>query len=165
MNHVYRLVFNRSLGVMQVASELASSCTGGQGEPASSRNPKRATLASALGITLMLAGGTAMAQTVTWTGQINGGSANVASNWSSGAIPGASNDVVMNLLNAHPSLPFGITHTYGSLSISNGANYDVNGSLTVRGLTTISGPGHLFIAGTMNAEGGGHQQRLEHQLA
>ena len=31
MNHVYRLVFNRALGVMQVASELVSSPRGGAG--------------------------------------------------------------------------------------------------------------------------------------
>ncbi len=47
MNRIYRLVFNRELGVMQVASELASS-PGGAGTGPVGRNARRSPLAAAV---------------------------------------------------------------------------------------------------------------------
>jgi len=58
MNHVYRIVFNRALGVMQVASELASHRGGGRGG-SPRRRPQLPTL---LALALMLAAGGAGAQ-------------------------------------------------------------------------------------------------------
>lgn len=58
MNHVYRIVFNRALGVVQVASELASHRGGGRGGSAC-RRPQLPTL---LALALMLAAGGAGAQ-------------------------------------------------------------------------------------------------------
>jgi filamentous hemagglutinin family protein len=58
MNHVYRIVFNRALGVMQVASELASHRGGGRGS-SPRRRPQLPTL---LALALMLAAGGAGAQ-------------------------------------------------------------------------------------------------------
>ena len=58
MNHVYRIVFNRALGMLQVASELASHRGGGRG--GSPR--RRPQLPALLALALMLASGGAGAQ-------------------------------------------------------------------------------------------------------
>jgi hypothetical protein len=48
VNHVYRLVFNRALGIIQVVSELATSSPGGRSGPRSSLRPHRLSQACAL---------------------------------------------------------------------------------------------------------------------
>ncbi|MGY1520569.1 two-partner secretion domain-containing protein [Luteimonas sp. A482] len=58
MNHIYRIVFNRALGLVQVASELAS----GRGAGGASRCGSRPGRRSVLAIALVLASGGALAQ-------------------------------------------------------------------------------------------------------
>jgi hypothetical protein len=48
VNHVYRLVFNRALGVIQVVSEIATSTPGGRSDPRRSLRPHRLSQACAL---------------------------------------------------------------------------------------------------------------------
>ena len=66
MNRIYRIVFNRTLGVLQVASELASSPQGGatQGADASSKpEPKSRLLAIAVTMALAVVASPAWSQT------------------------------------------------------------------------------------------------------
>ncbi|RDS78904.1 hypothetical protein DWU98_20505 [Dyella monticola] len=67
MNRIYRLVFNRALGVMQVASELASAPKGGVVEGEAAARPALKSRALALAVSLVLASiaAPAMAQTCT----------------------------------------------------------------------------------------------------
>src|SRR5262245_7923383 len=71
--------------------------------------------------------------TVNWVNPA-GGAWNVPGNWSTGALPGAADDVVINLGNPNVT----ITHAAGTDTIS---------SLTSNALVTISG-GSLTVTGT-----------------
>ena len=64
MNRVYRLVFNRALGVPQVASELA--CRHGTGRAAGGASVRRARLASLVALSLAGLAGPAAATDYTW---------------------------------------------------------------------------------------------------
>ena len=64
MNRVYRLVFNRALGVPQVASELA--CRHGTGTAARGASVRRARLASLVALSLAGLAGPAAATDYTW---------------------------------------------------------------------------------------------------
>jgi hypothetical protein len=66
----------------------------------------------------------------------SGGEWNNPANWSTGQVPGAANDVVLN-----STVNFdGATATIHSLTISNGSSFNLNsGSLTVLGATTATG--------------------------
>src|SRR5579859_2337188 len=57
MNRIYRLVWNRALHVLQVASELAHSCSGNsaQGEASSPTGPQRALVTACAAALLGLA--------------------------------------------------------------------------------------------------------------
>src|SRR5262249_33551522 len=115
---------------------------------------------------------------VTWINPA-GGDWDTASNWSSGAVPGAGDDVVINVLNAsrtvthatsasvsvaRPSSQAPLVLSAGSLSLATHSviNNDLtisiatlidSGDLTVTGLLT-SYFGTLQGTGTVNAEGG-----------
>jgi len=67
VNRIYRLVFNRALGVMQVASELASAPQGGVADGEAATKPALKSRALALAVSLVLASiaAPAMAQTCT----------------------------------------------------------------------------------------------------
>src|SRR5690606_3013348 len=63
MNHVYRIVFNRALGLVQVASELAAGrASGGRGAACPRRPPLRTALALALALASGMTCGGALAQ-------------------------------------------------------------------------------------------------------
>ena len=76
--------------------------------------------------------------TVTWVGAA-GGAWNVGSNWSGGNLPGASDDVVIDIAGANP-----ITHSGGSDTIH---------SLTSQETLVLSG-GTLKVTGTIQGGGG-----------
>jgi autotransporter-associated beta strand protein len=91
VNHVYRLVFNRALGVIQVVSELATATSGGRSGPRSSLHPHRLAQACALLLATGTAGAVfpAMAATcvpdATHTCGINGGNGGTSMSTAGGA--------------------------------------------------------------------------------
>ncbi|NCO36038.1 MAG: hypothetical protein AUJ92_17565 [Armatimonadetes bacterium CG2_30_59_28] len=124
--------------------------------PSTPAKVTRYALLTALAIVVQAPNGDAATGTVTWTGPSVGGDWNTPSNWSSGAIPGSTDDV---------SIPVGVevAHSGGSHSIlsiaCNGKLIISGGSLDIASnsqcsdldLTggTLSGVGLLDVSGTL----------------
>ena len=173
MNHVYRIVFNRALGVLQVVSELAGGAQGGAGGSAR-RAPQRRPLARACA--WLLAGGlagipmSAMARQdfviAASGGDATGasltsalGSGNVTVLSSSGANAGSGNIVVNDAL-AWSSNTLTLTaaddiNINAAVTVSGSAGLALNPSTgngadgaVAGGTTTIASTGSLSLAGS-----------------
>ncbi|RYF79259.1 MAG: hypothetical protein EOO29_17760, partial [Comamonadaceae bacterium] len=150
MNHVYRIVFNRSLGVMQVASELTSA--GGQGGGSPARKARRGAQAALLAA-LTLSGLPAGAQTATWNATV--GEWGTAGNWAPQALPGAASDVVINTSSAAVTQNLAGGVSANSLSVTAGQLAITGGNLTATNGVSITGSGTVRVdAGrTLTASG------------
>jgi autotransporter-associated beta strand protein len=124
VNHIYRLVFNRALGVVQVVSELASASQGGRSATAHGlrRNPLALACAGLLGMASVFAAMPASAGDVTSAGDI-----------------ALSGDIVE---------PGNVSYisTGGSIFQSDPAN----DSLTVAGNALFGANGYIDMSGTGN---------------
>jgi hypothetical protein len=108
---------------------------------------------------------TVSAMATLWTG-VSGGSWDVASNWSTGVVPTATDDVIINPAGSSTVIviPNGVTATVKSLQMTSVLQIDAGGSLDVATASTIagtlnlagslSGAGNLTLSGTTNLSGG-----------
>jgi hypothetical protein len=107
-----------------------------------------------------------LAALVVWTGGGGDTNWNNSSNWSSGAVPGSADDVIIGP-GANVSLSSGAadinslaTESGSSLTISSGGSLSVaaasalNGTLNLGITGTLTGPGHITVNGTTNWTGG-----------
>jgi hypothetical protein len=111
----------------------------------------------------------AVPSVVSWVG--GSGDWDTASNWSTGSLPTAADDVVINVANVdnlaitHNRSRTDIVHSLNvgnstySLSLSNGTlslatASTIGGALTVSGGTTLTGSGNLAVAGLLTWRGG-----------
>ncbi len=136
MNRIYRLVWNRALGVVQVATEFARAPRGGQGSARAGATPRRNALVQACALALMIgASAPALAaNTYTVTSSTDDGSgANGTLSWA------------INQANGDP----GSTIDFGSIT-------SVSESGTLPALTqatTFTGAGDVSIGGAMTGSG------------
>ncbi len=161
MNRIYRLVWNRALGALQVASEFASSPQGGNVASAADRVPGMALRPLpralfgliALGSMALLASPSAFAQpavyTVTQSTDDGTGATAGTLSWAIqqvNAAPGSTISLTLasgNTIDVSGPLPAINTAT----SIDGAADVTINGALLSNAPVTMTGAGTLTLAG------------------
>ncbi|WP_343547538.1 autotransporter outer membrane beta-barrel domain-containing protein [Ralstonia sp.] len=133
MNHVFRIVWSKSLGTWVVASEL----TAGRGKSSGEKRRSRALVAGISVGVMALCGWSASASAQVWKGTTST-DWTVGSNWSTGTAPAANATVTINTNSPNPAVlgaSGAATSTIGALQLGTATG---TSALTIQNGSTLS---------------------------
>lgn len=156
MNRTYRLIFNRSLGLMQVASERAAG-RGGKPAPSARRLARRQRVRRAAALLLgTLSAGAVQAQTPNWISGFGSGYWQQESNWLDGLVP---NGVGDRAVFGAPGAPTFVSVYLSDQVVLEGITFTAN----ARQLTFFTSSHMMFFRSEGITNNSGRQQTFQVQ--